>query len=91
MSRDVSITGYRPPNEQFKKMGAVYDACRAAKIPIPEEVLKYFNYESPPSHGGVSVKIESAITALPGPVVWEWTIDVSKLPQGLPYIRVTLE
>lgn len=45
------VEGIRPPDEEWKKMKAIYDACMEAKVTIPDEVLKFFDCEVPDERG----------------------------------------
>jgi hypothetical protein len=45
------VKGFKPPDEKWKEMKQVYDACRKAKIDPPKEVEKFFNYEEPDDNG----------------------------------------
>ncbi len=53
MSMSTHIVGFRPPNEKWKQMKAVYDACVKAEIDAPSEVRKFFNDEPPDPEGVV--------------------------------------
>ncbi len=87
MGMSTNVIGFRPPDEKWKKMKAVWDACLAADTDIPEDVNTFFNGD-PPDERGVEVE-------LTGPCCAEWSddyrqgyeIDVTKLPEGLAIIR----
>ncbi len=51
MSMSTHVVGLVPPDEKWKKMKAVYDSCRAAELPIPDEVEKFFDHEDPDPMG----------------------------------------
>jgi hypothetical protein len=51
MSMSTHVTGIRPPDEKFKKMLAVWQACEAAGIEVPDEVDDFFNGEKPDPKG----------------------------------------
>lgn len=42
MSMNTRIYGVIPPDAKWKKMKAVWDACDAANMEVPEEVLNFF-------------------------------------------------
>ena len=56
MGMSSHVTGFKLPDEKWKKMKAIYDACEAANICLPKEVSEFFDY-SPPDDAGVEVKI----------------------------------
>jgi hypothetical protein len=78
------VLGFKPPDEKWKKMKAIWDSCQAAGIDPPQEVEKFFDY-CDPDPNGVEVKIEAT----------EWRdnaregyeIDVSKLPKDVTILR----
>lgn len=41
MSMTINIHGIKLPDEKWKKMKAVYDACNNARIYIPQEIYEY--------------------------------------------------
>lgn len=59
MSMSTHVTGFRPPDERWQAMKAVWDACTAAKTQIPDEVMAFFGDEAPDPRG-VEVKIPFA-------------------------------
>jgi hypothetical protein len=54
MSTDVK--GFVPPDEQWEKMRTIWDACCAANIPVPDEVVEFFN-DTAPDPAGVEVDL----------------------------------
>ncbi len=56
MGMSSHVIGFKPPDEKWKKMQAIYNACEAAGVTIPKEVGEFFDY-SPPDLAGVEVKI----------------------------------
>lgn len=57
MSMNTNIIGFKPPDEKWKKMKAVYDACNSANTALPTEVDDFFNGEHPDS-SGVEVRLD---------------------------------
>jgi hypothetical protein len=56
MGMSLHVVGFVPPDEEFEKMQAIWDACEEADVKIPSEVEKFFGFESP-DPGGVEVKV----------------------------------
>lgn len=56
MSMATEVTGFAPPDERWTEMKAVWDACCAARVPVPDAVLDFFGDEAPDS-AGVTVKL----------------------------------
>ena len=95
MSMSTHVIGFRPPDENWKQMKAIYDACTKAKVSLPEEVEDYFNGE-PPDPQGVKVELEdypSKTNKLGAVKDWRddmrggFEVDVTKLPKGVTLIR----
>lgn len=57
MGMSTHVIGIVPPDETWKKMKAIWDACTAAKIEIPEAVDAFFGGVRP-EEKGVVVDIE---------------------------------
>jgi len=56
MSMSTHVTGFAPPDERWARMKAVWDACEAADVPVPDEVASFFGDEAP-DRAGVVVKL----------------------------------
>jgi len=86
MGMSTHVIGFRPPDERWKRMKAVYDTCTKAKVEIPKEVDDFFG-GGEPDESGVEVEIERT------EAVEEWNgrqgfqVDITKLPKDLKYIR----
>lgn len=84
MGMSTHVTGFRPPDDDWKKMKAVYDSCKEAGIDPPEEVDDFFE-GLPPDEAGVEVDL----------IYHEWTDDgcegyeihVDEIPAGVKIIR----
>lgn len=85
MSMSTYVVGIKPPDDKWKKMKAVYDACKNAGIETPDEVDEFFNYEIP-DQAGVVVEIDELRE-------WEedtsdgYEIDIEKLPKDVKVLR----
>ena len=87
MGMSTNVIGFKAPDDKWRKMKAIWDACEAADIDIPEEVYEYFDCREP-DPAGVTVDID---------YVSEWSdsdrvmsgieISVKDLPPGLTSIR----
>lgn len=89
MSMTVHVVGFRPPDDKWKKMKAVWDACVKADVEIPEDVLDFFNHVAPDDRG-VEVELEKlpACTKRYRTEGREgYEIDVTKLPYGVTVVR----
>lgn len=94
MSMSTHVIGFKPVDEKWKKMKAVFDNCVDLKLPVPKEVMAYFEGDEPRADDpGVKVQ-EKALLA--SGAVREWSnnacagfeIDVKKVPSDVTVIRV---
>lgn len=91
MSMRTHVIGIKPPDAQWKKMKAVYDACRDAGVYIPAEVAEFFGPDAPDDAGVVveedELETSGALTAYKADMVDGFEVDVDKLPPGVKIIR----
>lgn len=90
MSMSVYVQGLRPVTEDYKKRLEIYNACKELNINPPEEILKYFNYESRPCEKGILIELPN------DSVVYStdmnrcsnyYYVDLTKLPEGVTKVR----
>lgn len=93
MSLSMYVKGFRPEDERWRSMKAVYDTCQVAGISVPVEVLNFFNYEAP-DEKGVEIELgsqygENHLCCTPyyssGGDGFE--IDISQVPEGVKTLR----
>lgn len=88
MGMSTHIIGFKPPNEKWKRMKAVWDTCRAAGIDPPKEVYDFFEGE-PPDASGIPVDLEDYNCTMhyreDGNEGYE--VHVTKLPLDVTVIR----
>jgi len=91
MGMSTHVVGFKPPDEKWKKMKAVYDACAAAKIVPPKEVGEFFGFNNP-DENGVEVRENDLVKAgclkpyaTQGQSGFE--IDITKLPKDVTIVR----
>ncbi len=92
MGMSTNVIGFRPPDDQWKKMKAIWDSCKEAGIDPPEEVEDFF--ESDPDEKGIEIKL-SALSDDSHECCTEWSnanaegyeVEVSKIPKNITHIR----
>lgn len=84
MSMSTHVVGFRPPDEKWQQMKKVWDACKAAGITIPREVIEFFN-DCDPDPAGVEVGILHSEWANNSSSGYE--VDIRKLPKDVTVIR----
>jgi len=87
MGMSTHVVGFRPADEQWHKMKAACDACKAANINPPIAVDEFFNYEYPGDNPGKEVDLGSAIRKWNDISRSGFEIDIAELPAGVQYIR----
>lgn len=91
MSMSTRVVGFKPPGEKWVKMRTIWDACKAAGVEIPGEVMGFFNGEEPDP---VGVEIPESELRNRG-AVKEWgndyaqgfEVDVTKLGKDVTVLR----
>ncbi len=99
MGMSIHVEAFKPANEKWKKMKAIWDSCEEGGIEIPREVERYFNDE-PPDEAGVKVGDWSQYEKPKGFPKWlkryshtddtGFEIDTSKLPEDVTVVRFVL-
>lgn len=80
------VEALRPPDDRFRQMKAVWDACKKAKTDTPDEVDEFFNYE-PPDSLGTAEELKHQILESE----WElgFQVAVKDIPAWATHIRFT--
>lgn len=86
MSTSIHVVGFRKPDEKFKQMKSVWDACKTANVRPPDSVIDFFNDEQPDDNG-----VEIGLTK----VALKWSDDmceglelkVEDIPAGVHCVR----
>lgn len=88
MSMSTHVVGFRPADEKWKKMKAVWDASVAAGITPPVVCTQFFNGEAP-DPAGVEVRIDNTecCHGYSAGMCNGVEIDVTKLPKDVTIIR----
>jgi hypothetical protein len=88
MGMSTHVVGFRPPDEKFKAMKRIWDACDAASIEAPEEVREFFGH-CDPDEAGVEVDLEKRGCVRPfnDDSQEGFEVDIAKLPKDVTIIR----
>lgn len=89
MSLSYSIVGIATPTPEYKKMKAAYDACMAAKVPVPEEVWDFFDGEIP-GDDGMEVDIEHKEWSDDKREQWGYELEIKDIPVACTRIRFVI-
>lgn len=88
MGMSTHACGFRPADEEWEKMKAVWLSCEKAGVEIPQNVIQFFDDEHPESKPGMEISLGDACREWSDKYREGYQIDVTKLPEGLKYIRV---
>lgn len=87
MGMSSRVEGFVPPDETWKKMKNVWDTCNAAGVDAPEEVLKFFDWETP-DEAGVSVSIAKFVAEVrPHDMAEGYEVDLVALAREMPHVK----
>jgi hypothetical protein len=88
MGMSTHVVGIKPPDKKWKVMKDAWDACTAAGISVPDEILEFFGHEKP-DDAGVIVEIDDtpAVSEYKEDGVEGFEVKVNKLPQDVTVIR----
>lgn len=88
MGMSTHVVGFKPPDDKWKKMKAVWDACSKAGISVPDDVLEFFGHATPDSKG-VEVEIEDheCCDEYNARESQGFEINIKKLPPDVTVIR----
>lgn len=78
------VTGFAPPDEQWAKMKAIWDACMSADILVPDAVEEFFGSEDPDPLG---VEVELTLREWRDGEREGYELDVASLPPQVKTIR----
>ena len=78
------VIGFAPPDDEWRRMKAVWDACINANVPVPDYVAKFFDWQEPDERG---VEVEIPATEWEDDLRDGYEIEVSKIPPQVKFIR----
>lgn len=90
MSMSKHVEGIVPPDQKWRDMKRVYDACEKAGIDLPVEVDAFFDGEIPCDQGAV-INLIDHIAVQPLSDIEEmaegYNIEIAELPKNVKFIR----
>lgn len=92
MGMSTHLVGIVPPDDDWKKMKAVWDACDNADVDIPKDVSEFFGGETPDPKGVIidllhDKKHKGGISEWHDEIGQGFEIEVSKLPPNVKTLR----
>lgn len=86
MGMSTYVVGFRPADETWRKMKAIWDLCREAKVPPPAEVKAFFRGGSP-ENPGMEVDIKAAVSEHHEDATDIYEVALDRLPKDVRYVR----
>lgn len=86
MSFSMHVFGFVPPDETWAKHKAVWDACKALGVDIPEKVERFFD-EGDPSDHGKEVPLTVVEWSNPRSLSQGFDLQVADIPKNVKVIR----
>ncbi len=71
-------------------MKGIWEACDAAKVSIPKEVLDFFDGGPPSDKPGAEIEVKAAIKKWNSKDGSGYEVDLDKLPKGVRFLRCYL-
>ena len=87
MGMSTHVVGFRPPDERWNAMKAIWESCETAGVHIPEDVEKFFGHESPSNRPGAEVELGEALTDYSEDSCDGYELDITKLPKDVRIVR----
>lgn len=81
------VVGFKPANAKWKKMKAVWDACKEANTEVPDSVNEFFDGQYPGDSPGMTVDIKSAVKEWFDESCSGYEVDLTKLPKDVTVVR----
>jgi hypothetical protein len=86
MGMSTHIVGIVPPDESWKQMKAVYDACLEAGVRAPPEVTDFFGGERP-DHSGRTIDLRANCRKYQDSDSEGYEIDIAAIPSHVKTLR----
>ena len=86
MGMSMHVVGVVPPDGEWEKMKAAHDACLAAGVEIPEEILSFFEWQEPDPKG-LSVKIDQHVSGYNTESCQGFDVAIKDLPKNVKVVR----
>lgn len=88
MGLSLHVVGFMPPDAQWEKMKAVWEACHTAGISMPPEVNEFFSDCDPRNSPGREVDLINKGCVCEHEDGAGYDVLVSKLPKNVSVVRV---
>lgn len=86
MGMSMHAYAVKPPDERWQAMKRIWDACEAAGVDPPDEVIEFFG-EEPPDPAGVVTSLGAIARRWHGQDSEGLEVDLASLPPGTKTVR----
>ncbi len=89
MSMSMHVLAVKPADDEYKRKAAAYRACDAARVPVPQELVDFFDGAEPDDTGmtqSINGKHESCESWVDASSQG-FQVNVTKLPPGTRFVR----
>lgn len=83
----TTVVGFRPADDQWNKMKAIWENCESMGIEVPREVDDFFDGTPPGDQPGMEVDLKEAVKDWRNEYSQGYEIDVTKLPKNVTVLR----
>jgi len=94
MGVSYSVEGVKPPDERWKQMKAIFQACEAANVEVPGSVWEFFKGERPDAKGVVEQLGNYYDAKKNHPCCTSngkgFEVDITKLPADVKIVRFVI-
>lgn len=87
MGISTHVVGFRRADKKWNNMKKIWDACEAAGVETPRDVLKFFDGEDPGDRPGMEIEIGKAITPFKNDREDGFEIEIDELPKDVKVLR----
>lgn len=88
MSMSTHVIGIVAVNAEYQKKYKAYKACEDAEVDIPQELIEFFNGESPDPNGMViDLRKNPCVKKYSADMIDGFDIDLSKVDKNIKIIR----
>lgn len=88
MSMRTHVVGFAPPDDKWKRMRAVWEACETAGVSAPPEVIEFFDGIEPNEQGiEIDLKDHDCVSEYKAEMQNGFEIDLRKVPANVQYVR----
>ena len=88
MSTRRHFVGVKLPDDQWKRMQAAHDACVAAGVPVPAEVMSFFEHFNQFYGDRAEIDLSERVTKIHEDACVVFEINLRHLPFSLDMIRI---